>query len=64
MFRAVYRQIARFFNWINGTGPGERASPEATRDAENASRELAAKAQGQIDKEFFPSGGGGSGVGG
>jgi hypothetical protein len=35
MFRAVHRQIARFLNWVNGTGPG--ASPSRNR----ISREVA-----------------------
>jgi hypothetical protein len=35
MFRAVYRQIARFLNWVNGTGPGQ--SPSRAR----ISREVA-----------------------
>ena len=34
MFRAVYRQIARFLNWVNRTGPGSSAS-QATREAED-----------------------------
>jgi len=34
MFRAVYRQIARFLNWVNGTGSGYSAS-RATREAED-----------------------------
>jgi hypothetical protein len=39
MFRAVYRQIARFFNWINGTGSGSSAS-QAIREAENHRRDI------------------------
>jgi hypothetical protein len=33
MFRAVYRQIARFLNWVNGTESGSSAS-QAIREAE------------------------------
>ena len=33
MFRALYRQIARFLNWVNGTGSESRAS-RAAREAE------------------------------
>ena len=32
MFRAVYRQIVRFLDWINGSGSGSSAS-QATREA-------------------------------
>ena len=39
MFRAVYRQIARFLNWINGTGPGSSAS-RATREAADYRRDM------------------------
>ena len=39
MFRAVYRQIARFLNWVNGTGSGYSAS-RATREAEDHRREV------------------------
>jgi hypothetical protein len=39
MFRAVYRQIARFLNWINGTGSGSSTS-QAVREAENHRREI------------------------
>ena len=34
MFRALYRQIARFLNWVNRTGLGSSAS-RTTREAEN-----------------------------
>ena len=39
MFRAVYRQIARLLNWVNGTGSGSNAS-RATREAENHRRDV------------------------
>ena len=39
MFRAVYRQIARFLNWINRTGSGSSAS-QAIREAENHRRDI------------------------
>ena len=34
MFPAVYRQIARFLDWINGSGSGSSAS-QATREADH-----------------------------
>jgi hypothetical protein len=39
MFRAVYRQIARFLNWINRTGSGSSAS-RAIREAEDHRRDV------------------------
>jgi hypothetical protein len=39
MFRAVYRQVARFLNWVNRTGSGSSAS-RASRDAENHRRDV------------------------
>jgi hypothetical protein len=33
MLRALYRQIARFLNWVNGTGSRSSAS-RAMREAE------------------------------
>jgi hypothetical protein len=39
MFRAVYRQIARFLNWINRTGSGSSAS-RATREAADHRRDV------------------------
>lgn len=39
MFRAVYRQIARFLDWVNRTGSGSSAS-QATREAENHRRDI------------------------
>jgi hypothetical protein len=39
MFRALYRQIARFLNWINGTGSGSSASA-AVKEAENHRRDV------------------------
>lgn len=32
MFGAVYRHIARFLNWVNGTGPGS-STAQASREA-------------------------------
>ena len=42
MFRAVYRQIARFLNWVNRTGSGSNTS-RAIRDAENNRRDVEAR---------------------
>jgi hypothetical protein len=39
MFRALYRQIARFLNWINRTGSGSSASG-AIREAEDHRRDV------------------------
>ena len=39
MFRAVYRQIARFLNWVNGTGSGSSAV-RATREAADYRRDM------------------------
>jgi hypothetical protein len=39
MFRAVYRQIARFLNWVNRTGSGQSAS-RATREAADHRRDV------------------------
>ena len=39
MFRALYRQITRFLNWVNGTGSGSSAS-QATREAADHRREV------------------------
>jgi hypothetical protein len=59
MFRAVYRQIARFLNWVNGTGSGSSAV-RATREAADYRRdmEIRSGAGGMGD------GGLGGGVGG
>ena len=43
MFRAVYRQIARFLNWVNRTGSGSSAS-RATREAADHRRDLGSRA--------------------
>ena len=42
MIRAVYRQIARFLNWINRTGPGASgpSAVQATREAGDARRDM------------------------
>jgi hypothetical protein len=34
MFRTLHRQIARFLNWVNGTGSKSSAS-QAIKEAEN-----------------------------
>jgi hypothetical protein len=39
MFRTVYRQMARFLNWINRTGSGSSAS-QATREAADHRRDV------------------------
>jgi hypothetical protein len=39
MFRALYRQIARFLNWINRTGSGSSASV-ATKEAADHRRDI------------------------
>jgi hypothetical protein len=42
MLRALYRQIARFLNWVNGTGSASSAAStsRATREAADHRREL------------------------
>ena len=54
MFRAVYRQIARFLNWVNRTGSGSSAS-RATREAAEHRRDVESQNAGS----FWDSGGGG-----
>jgi hypothetical protein len=44
MFRAVYRQIARFLNWINRTGSGPSAS------ASDAMRKEAERQRGDVER--------------
>ena len=52
MFRALYRQIARFLNWINrSTGSGSSVS-RAAREAEDHRRDVESR-----------YGGGGNGYG-
>jgi hypothetical protein len=34
MFRAVYRQIARFLNWVNRTGSTPTAASRLIREAQ------------------------------
>ena len=34
MFRALYRQIARFLNWVNGTRRSESSTSQAIKEAE------------------------------
>ena len=53
MFRAVYRQIARFLNWVNGTGSGSSAA-RATREAAEHRRDVESRSGTSWD-----SGGGG-----
>ena len=55
MLRAVYRQIARFLNWVNGTGSGSSAS-RATREAADYRRDAERRSLGY-------AGGGDSGGG-
>jgi hypothetical protein len=50
----VYRQIARFLNWVNGTGSGSRAS-RATREAAEHRRDV----ESRSGSSFWDSGGGG-----
>jgi hypothetical protein len=52
MFRAVYRQIARFLNWVNGT---ESSASRATREAAEHRRDVESRNAGS----FWDSGGGG-----
>ena len=54
MFRAVYRQIARFLDWVNRTGSGSSAS-RATREAAEHRRDVESRNAGS----FWDSGGGG-----
>jgi hypothetical protein len=39
MFRAVYRQIVRFLDWINRSGSGSNAS-QAAREAAEYRRDI------------------------
>jgi hypothetical protein len=39
MFRAVYRQIVRFLDWINRSAPGASAS-QITREAADHRRDV------------------------
>jgi hypothetical protein len=45
MFRALYRQIARFLNWINRTGSGSSTS-QATREAADHRRDVETRSGG------------------
>jgi hypothetical protein len=54
MFRAVYRQIARFLNWVNRTGSGSSAS-RATREAADHRRDLESRYRGG---DYYGGGGG------
>jgi hypothetical protein len=57
MFRAVYRQIARFLSWVNRTGSGSSAS-RATREAAEHRRDV----ESRSGSSFWDSGGGGGGI--
>ena len=39
MFRSLYRQIVRFFDWVNRSGSGSSAS-RATREAADHRRDV------------------------
>ncbi len=39
MFRALYRQIARFLNWVNRTG-SESSASQAIKEAEDHRRDI------------------------
>jgi hypothetical protein len=39
MFRALYRQIARFLNWVNRTG-SESSASRAIKEAEDHRRDV------------------------
>jgi hypothetical protein len=45
MFRALYRQIARFLNWVNRTGsaPPSASQAKAIREAEDHGRDVASR---------------------
>ena len=45
MFRALYRQIAKFLDWVNGTGSGPSAS-RATREAADHRRDVESRSGG------------------
>jgi hypothetical protein len=45
MFRAVYRQIVRFVDWINRSGSGSSAS-QATREAADHRRDIESRSGG------------------
>jgi hypothetical protein len=45
MFRAVYRQIVRFLDWINRSGSGSSAS-QATREAADYRRDVEIRSGG------------------
>jgi hypothetical protein len=48
MFRALYRQIARFLDWINRSGSGSSAS-RGTREAEDHRRDVESRYGGGGD---------------
>ena len=45
MFRAVYRQIVRFLDWINRSGSGSSTS-RATKEAEDHRRNVESRSGG------------------
>jgi hypothetical protein len=45
VFRAVYRQIVRFLDWINRSGSGSSAS-QATREAKDHRRDIGNRSGG------------------
>ena len=45
MFRAVYRQIVRFLDWVNRSGSGSSAS-QATREAADHRRDFEIRSGG------------------
>ena len=53
MFRAVYRQIARFLNWVNRTGSGSSAS-QATREAADYRRDVQARSGSDLGSYWGP----------
>jgi hypothetical protein len=55
MFRGLYRQIARFLNWVNRTGSGPSAS-QATREAADHRRDMANRTGGTGGGDFGDGG--------
>jgi hypothetical protein len=56
MFRAVYRQIARFLNWVNGSDGS--STNQAIKEAAEQRRDLESRA----GLSPWDSGGGGGGI--
>ena len=44
MFRALYRQIARFLNWVNGTGSTPSDASRLVREAQEHRDDIANRA--------------------